>query len=101
MISTTQQLKQVTSVTTLNQHIAKTNFRVTNVTTKQFIKINVPQTDAHLLDCMKILNLCQELREDNSIEFEDIYESIEVQMKVANIYKAIYKIKEKIEETVT
>ena len=60
---------------------------------------NVPQTDSHLLDCIKILNMCQELRDDNTIEYEDIYGSIEVQMKAVNIYKAIFKIKEKIEET--
>ena len=61
---------------------------------------NVPQTDAHLLDCMKILNMCQELRDNNSIEYEDIYGSIELQKTAVNIYKAIYKAKEKIEETV-
>ena len=59
---------------------------------------NVPQTDSHLLDCIKILNMCQELRDDNAIEYEDIYGSIEVQIKAVNIYKDIFKIKEKIEE---
>ena len=43
--------------------------------------------------------MCQELREENTIEYEDIYGTIEVQMKAVKIYKDIFKVKEKIEAT--
>ena len=58
---------------------------------------NTPQTDYHLLECLKIVDMCPELCDDNSVEYEDIYRDIDSQIQAVKIYKAIYKIKERLE----
>ena len=61
---------------------------------------NVPQTDYHLIECDKIIENYQDLRDDDTTEYEeDLYKNINEQVKAVKLYKVIYTIKEALEET--
>ena len=57
-----------------------------------------PQTDWHLLECPKIVQLCSKLNNDNQTEYQDLLENLDSQMRAIKIFEAIFKTKEKIEE---
>ena len=64
-----------------------------------FCDKNVSQTDAHLLDCLYFINICPQLKENNVVEYEDIFMDIKVQVQVTKIYKHIFEIKSELEES--
>ena len=64
-----------------------------------FCEKDYAQTDAHLLDCSFFINACPQLKDDYLVEYEDIFMDIEAQVRVAKIYKLIFKIKEEQENT--
>ena len=57
------------------------------------------QTDWHLLECTKMVEFCTKLKNDINTEYHDIFENIEVQVRAVKLFDAIFKMKEKIEES--
>ena len=56
------------------------------------------QTDWHLLDCPKIIQVFPKLNNDNQTEYQDIFGNIDEQKSAIKIFAEIFKTKEKIEE---
>ena len=56
------------------------------------------QSDSHLLECLTIINNCPELKNDNETEYQDLFDSMQSQIKAVKIFMTIFKIKEEIEE---
>ena len=59
---------------------------------------DIPQSDAHLLDCSYLIKMCPELSCDISIEHEDIFGGSVEQLEVVKMYIALFKIKTSLEE---
>ena len=77
----------------------RSNFKTmhTNISCN-FCDKDVPQTDAHLLDCLFFINNCPQLKDDSAVEYEDIFMDIKAQVQVTKIYKLIFEIKSEQEE---
>ena len=61
---------------------------------------NLAQTDCHLIECSKIIENCPELNGDNETEYQDLFDDIDSQVRAIKIFKAVFKTKEKLEESV-
>ena len=59
---------------------------------------NQIQNDSHLLECLTIINKCSELANDYETEYEDLFDSMQSQIKAVKIFMAVYKVKEGLEE---
>ena len=59
---------------------------------------NQVQNDIHLLECETIIDNCPELANNNETEYQDLFDSIELQVKAVKLFMAIYKTKQGIEE---
>ena len=56
------------------------------------------KSDSHLLECLTIINNCPELKNDVETEYQDLFDSMQSQIKAVKIFMAIFKIKQEIEE---
>ena len=61
-------------------------------------KMNVPESDHHMLECTKMIELCLSLHDDCETEYLDIVGEIDSQIRVVKIYEEIFKVKKKLEE---
>ena len=68
-------------------------------TTCNLCLLSEVQTDSHLLECPKIIDLCTKLNDDTITEYEDIFEDDESQVRVVKLYEEIFRMKEKLEES--
>ena len=56
------------------------------------------QSDAHLLDCVKIMENCETLSNNHMVEYEDIFGEEEQQIHAARLFANIFEAKERIEK---
>ena len=57
------------------------------------------QTDAHLLDCTKLIKNCPSLANNFDAEYEDIFsEDVQKQLEIARIFKEVFDVKLALEE---
>ena len=66
-------------------------------TTCNNCEMKVPESDSHLLECIKLIEECQALYDDDTTEYLDIFGSMESQIPVTKLYFEIFKIKKKME----
>ena len=64
-----------------------------------YCEMNVPESDLHLLECEKMIETCQSLRDDYETEYVDIVGPVESQIRVTKLYDAIFQAKKKLEES--
>ena len=57
------------------------------------------QTDAHLLDCTKILENCSSLADE--VEYKDIFGNVEKQLKITQISKTFFEVKLILDEQIS
>ena len=60
-------------------------------------EMNIPQTDSHLLECIKMIEVCADLYEDYETEYLDIFEDLDNQVRATKLFMKIFKAKEKLE----
>ena len=58
---------------------------------------DIPQSDSHLLDCTKMIEICTSLYEDNETEYLDIFGDTGLQVKATKLFSDIFEAKEKFE----
>ena len=63
-------------------------------------KKDVPQTQAHLTQCEKIIDECPMLYNNINIEYEDIYGSYSEQIKITKLYRNILDTRNRIMDEV-
>ena len=61
-------------------------------------RMNISQTDSHLLECSKMIEKCPQLERDCETEYEDIFRDELSQLRAAKLFRTIFKTKEEIEE---
>ena len=79
----------------------RSNFRNFYKVQDVFCKLcnkDIEQTQAHLLDCETLINNCQDLYNDCDVEFEDIFEGPERQLKAAKLFQAVLETRENLYE---
>ena len=59
---------------------------------------NIPQSDRHLLDCVKILENCPSLYNNINTEHKDIFGDVERQKEAAALYREVFATKQLLEE---
>ena len=60
-------------------------------------EMNVPESDFHLLECTKMIEICKSLQDDCQTEYMDIFGDIDSQIRVTQIYEDIFQAKTKLE----
>ena len=58
-------------------------------------QMNTPESDAHLLDCSKIIENCPTLFNNFETEYLDIFGDIEKQVCATKLYMKVFKVMEK------
>ena len=58
---------------------------------------NIPQSDSHLLECLRIINNCPVLSNDTSVEYEDLFGDISEQLNATKLYREVFEAKTLIE----
>ena len=61
-------------------------------------KEDIPQTQAHLTQCNKIIDNCPQLLDNIDVEYEDIYAEPEKQLKITKLFRKILETRDKIME---
>ena len=59
---------------------------------------NTVQTASHLLDCKTVLSHSPALLNNDSVQYEHIYGTVDQQIEITRLYSEILQIKSKIEE---
>ena len=60
-------------------------------------QMNVPESDSHMLECSKMIELCLTLYNDSETEYLDIFGAIDSQVRVTKIYEDIFQARKKLE----
>ena len=58
---------------------------------------NAPQSDSHLLECTKMIEICPILNDDYETEYLDVFGDIQNQVRVTKLFAKIFEVKEKLE----
>ena len=58
----------------------------------------IPQSDSHLLDFTKLIQNCSKLANDWEAEHEDIFGDVEKQLRITQIFKEIFNVKETFDD---
>ena len=76
----------------------KTNFRNMFVDTKCRLcgETNEEESQQHQLDCVRLINNCQELYNDSITNYEDIYADVNKQARITKLYEKVLSVREKI-----
>ena len=61
---------------------------------------NEPQTQEHLLSCTKLINNCQDLYNDREVEYSDLVQGVNKQLKCVRLYSEVLHTKSRIEERI-
>ena len=59
--------------------------------------MNIPESDSHLLECTKMIEVCISLYNDCEAEYLDIFGDMDSQICVTKIYEDIFQAKTKLE----
>ena len=59
------------------------------------------ENQAHLLECETLIENCQQLHDDYSVEYEDIFEETEKQLKATRLFQAVLETRERLLEEKT
>ena len=55
------------------------------------------ETTEHLLTCVKLIDKCTALYQDNVVQFQDIYsDDLEKQVRVTKLYEQVLKAREEL-----
>ena len=54
------------------------------------------ETQVHLLECNTIIQNCKELYEDMTIEYEDLFKTLDKQLKLALLFKQALKTRDQL-----
>ena len=56
------------------------------------------QSDSHLLDCEFMIEKYPELNDNNILEYDDIFEDCNTQLKIVKMFTQLFEIKRKHED---
>ena len=58
----------------------------------------IEENQAHLLECDTLIKNCKELYDDQSVEYEDIFEEQEKQLKATRLFQVVLETRERLLE---
>ena len=61
---------------------------------------NEAQTQEHLLSCSELVNNCQSLYNDREVEYSDLIQGVNKQLKCVRLYSEVLRTKSRIEEMI-
>ena len=76
----------------------KTNFRNMFVDMKCRLcgETNEEESQQHQLDCVRLINNCNELYNDSITNYEDIYADVNKQARITKLFEKVLSVREKI-----
>ena len=59
---------------------------------------DIEENQAHLLECKTLIENCQALHDDYSVEYEDLFEGKEKQLKATRLFQVVLETRERLLE---